>query len=257
MRSDTHLRERLTEEGFHRIARRINRDTVIREGQVRLGSDAGHVAFDAGSLSQRDSMRGFGMAGFADGIIPGGLSSKRRVRRVARDAAQAPGALPKAAAGGEQQWLVPCVPRVLEISCVPRGRGHTVAIPAHAVHIIARKLPRIRQLGANWIRRVRGGRTVAGFAPDAEFVRNNGVIAGERERSGRMAGKATHDRGGRIEDAIRHAARIAVPGRQTEATESPIPALAHFGVTFRIGAFHERDRLRAGAERPLPGLRRN
>jgi len=69
-----------------------------------------------------------------------------------------------------------------------------------------------------------------------------------------VAGEASHNCGGWIEDAIGDAAGILMSGRQGQTADFPIPALAHFGVIFRVGALYEGDRLRACAESPLARL---
>jgi len=179
-RHGTHLRGRLGEDGLHRVRGGINSDPVIGERKVRPGPDAGHVTSDARPPGEPDPMRWFRVAGFAGGIVAGRPGFERRVRRVARHAAQAARALAKAAAGGEQQRLVPRVPRILEIGRIACGGGHAVAVPAEAVHVIGRDLPRIGHTDASRVSRVGGGGTMAAFAAHTEFVRNDGVIARER-----------------------------------------------------------------------------
>lgn len=138
------------------------------------------MAFNARPPGEADPMRRFRMAGLANGVVYGRSGFERRVRRVAGHAAQTARALAKAAAGGEQQRLMPRVPRILEIGRIACGGGHAVAVPAEAVHVIGRNLPRIGHMDASWISRVGGGGTMTGFTAHAEFVRNDGVIARER-----------------------------------------------------------------------------
>ena len=147
---------------------------------------------------------------------------------------------------------MPRVPRIAQIGRIASRGGHAMALSAKRIQIFRHPSNGTKRR----VRRVRGGGSMACLASHAEFIRQDRFVLRERERPRRMASETAQDRGGRIQDAVRHSFRVVMTRREPEAVDAAIPRPAHLDVVIGIEAADECGRLQSCAERPLTRLRR-
>ena len=92
---------------------------MVGKNEVWLRLDRWHMALCTGAAACRKSVSRMSMTPSAGGVIGGELVLERSVRRVAGQATQPSLTLPEAGARGQQQWLMPRVPRIPQIRRFP------------------------------------------------------------------------------------------------------------------------------------------
>src|SRR5581483_2435655 len=105
-----------------------------------------------------------------------------------------------------------------------------------------------------WILHMIGGRAVADFAADAEFVGHDGVVRGDGDWSCGVTAEATEDARCWVESAEGDATGGFVAWGHGVAVKASVPGFAEFAVRLAVFALDEGGGLQAGPERPIAGL---
>src|SRR5207249_207312 len=92
-----------------------------------------------------------------------------------------------AVAGREHHWLMPRIPWILEIGGVALNAGHAMALAAKVVELTGGEPFRVARMGLRRITGMRGHRSVARLAANAQLVWRDDLICRHRQGTRGMA----------------------------------------------------------------------